>query len=150
MQPEDQGADDEIDREVRVPFLLRIFWRTNRHNPIHEYKLGDGSRPSSFPLNEIQMYTWSDATLRELVDLLKSTIGEARCNRNARLEFTIVALDRNAVYVPRNAGKVSLGRVGPDDEKTLSDLRFDIGDFLDVAIFLPSTHHQGKQRERYL
>jgi histone deacetylase complex subunit SAP18 len=118
----------------------------NRHNPTHEYKTSDCS-PPLFPQNELQLYTWSDATLRELTDLLKSTVGEARNNKNARLEFTVVALDQNTKYASRDVGKVSLSRNGPDDEKTLSDLRFDIGDFLDVAIFLPTAH--GRQRERY-
>lgn len=133
---------EEIDRSVRVPFLLRVFWRMNRHNPTHEYKTTDG-RSASFPLNEVQMYTWSDATLRELTELLKSTVGDARSNRNASLEFTIMAL-RNTVYVPRNAGKISLSRAGPDDEKTLNALQFDIGDCIDVAIFLPTAQY--KQR----
>ena len=40
-------------------------------------------------------------------------------------------------------GKVSSSRAGPDDGLTLSDIRFVVGDYLDVAIVQPQMHQGG-------
>jgi hypothetical protein len=50
-----------------------------------EYKsVGQGI----FPPNELQIYTWPDATLRELADLLKGSV-DAAGRKNASLQFSL-------------------------------------------------------------
>ena len=88
----------EIDRSKACPHLLRLFWRSNRNNSQIEYKsVADGK----FPQNEIQIYTWPDATLREICDLLKSTVALAR-QRHVNMSFDLVYPDRNGVHVIRH------------------------------------------------
>ena len=56
------------------------------------------------PSNELQMYTWLDATLRELTDLVKSAQPAAK-RQNARLEFALVYPDRKGRNVMRQVLK---------------------------------------------
>ncbi len=80
-----------------------------------------------------------DATLREITDLIKEVNNQAR-NRNARLSFTLVYPDKLGKSVMRDMGIVfGNPRYGnKDDNKTLDELRFEIGDFIDVSI---TTHY---------
>ncbi|CAI5459530.1 unnamed protein product [Closterium sp. Yama58-4] len=88
------------------------------------------------PKEEVQMYTWKDATLRELTDLLKEVVPEAR-RRDARLSFAFVYPNRQGRNVMKQAGITNSmpRRPTPDDNRTLHELGFQTGDFLDVAIF---------------
>lgn len=52
------------------------------------------------PPNELMMYTWEDATLRELTDLIKSAQPAAK-RQNARLEFALVYPDKKGRNVMR-------------------------------------------------
>lgn len=49
------------------------------------------------PKDEVQIYTWKDATLRELTDLVKEVAPAAR-RRNARLSFAFVFPDKNGRF----------------------------------------------------
>ena len=91
----------EIDRSKSCPHLLRLFWKSNRNNPQLEYK---SVAHGKYPPNEIQIYTWPDATLREIGDLLKSTVAIAR-QRNVTLSFELVYPDRNGVHIVRHVSK---------------------------------------------
>lgn len=91
----------EIDRSKSCPHLLRLFWKNNRNNPQLEYK---SVAHGKYPQNEIQIYTWPDATLREIGDLLKSTVAIAR-QRNVTLSFELVYPDRNGIHVVRHVSK---------------------------------------------
>lgn len=88
---------------------------------------------SDLPPNELTVYTWPDATLRELTDLVKSAQPAAR-RQNVRLEFAFVYPDAKGRNTMRPVGVVNSSRVGPDDTKTLKKLSFQTGDYLDVAI----------------
>ena len=97
-QANSSSGTPEIDRSKACPHLLRLFWRSNRNNSQIEYKsVAEGK----FPQNEIQIYTWPDATLREICDLLKSTVALAR-QRHVNLSFDLVYPDRNGVHVIRH------------------------------------------------
>ncbi|XP_058085494.1 histone deacetylase complex subunit SAP18 isoform X2 [Magnolia sinica] len=87
------------------------------------------------PKDEVQIYTWKDATLRELTDLVKEVAPEAR-RRDAKLSFAFVYPDKNGRYVVRPVGMTHSYGIGrrPDDGKALAELSFQIGDYLDVAI----------------
>jgi hypothetical protein len=87
-----------IDRSTSCPHLLRVFWQSNRNNSPLEYKAVVHDK---FPDNEIQIYTWPDATLKEIGDLLKSTVASSR-QKNVTLSFDLVYPDRNGVHVSRH------------------------------------------------
>ena len=80
------------------------------------------------------MLNRTDATLGELTDLLKE-ISSLAGRRRARLSFAIVSpLPREGIANVKRVGVVYTGRPGDDDRKTLRQLNFEPGDFLDVAI----------------
>lgn len=120
--------EPEIDREKICPLLLRVFPRIGGHHNIEEYAVR-GKEPDG----EVQIYTWPDASLRELAELVKEVNSDAR-QRNARLSFAFVYPDRRGRNVIKQVGTVHSIRPGEDDNKTLRALKFETGDFLDVAI----------------
>jgi histone deacetylase complex subunit SAP18 len=50
-----------------------------------------------YPNQEVQIYTWPDATLRELCELLQDVVPSA-ADYNARLDLSLVFLDRNGNF----------------------------------------------------
>jgi hypothetical protein len=75
-----------------------------------------------------------DATLREISSLIKSVRPEAR-PRDVKISFSSVYPDkRSGRFLIRELGKVHSSAKGIDDQKTLDEVRFEIGDFLDVSI----------------
>jgi len=128
---EERIHDRSIDREKTCPLLLRVFLSEQRHRPIVEYARGN------VPANELQIYTWQDATLKELTSLVKEVNPDAR-RKGTYFDFALVFPDvRGPGYRMREIGTTISGQPGPDDGKTLSDARFQIGDYLDVAITPP-------------
>ncbi|KAB2626691.1 histone deacetylase complex subunit SAP18 [Pyrus ussuriensis x Pyrus communis] len=118
-----------IDREKTCPLLLRVFTKTGSHHTNADFAVR-GKEPK----DEVQIYTWKDATLRELTDLVKEVAPAAR-RRNARLSFAFVYPDKHGHFVVREVGKtLSNGNGKLDDAKVLAELGFQIGDYLDVAI----------------
>ena len=75
-----------------------------------------------------------DATLRELTDLVKEVNEEARAP-TSRLDFCLVYPTRAGHFVFRPLGSVRSTKPGRDDDATLSRLRFQPGDYIDIAIF---------------
>lgn len=73
--------------------------------------------------------------MRELTELIKEVNPAAR-RREARLAFAFVYPDKRGRNVLREVGSVVATRKGDDDTKTLDQLHFETGDFLDVAIHL--------------
>ena len=73
---------DKVDRKTECPFLLRVFCKRDGHNKIDDYS------PTSVPnCEELQLYTWPDCSLRELTDLVKHALSDARrprCRLRAR------------------------------------------------------------------
>eukprot|EP00898_Chlorokybus_atmophyticus_P001037 jgi/Chlat1/1934/Chrsp153S02242 len=119
----------EVDREKTCPLLLRVFTKTGGHHTVEDFAVR-GKEPAQ----ELQIYTWPDATLRELTDLVKEVEPSAR-RRDARLSFAFVYPDRRGRNVIRQVGYTSsIPRRGEDDNKMLQQLNFQTGDFLDVAI----------------
>ncbi|CAL8086642.1 unnamed protein product [Orchesella dallaii] len=130
---EDVNKETEkaIDREKTCPLLLRVFCSTGRHNSLQEYSNG------SVPANELQIYTWIDATLKEISGLVKEVNPDAR-RHGTVFDFSLVYPDKFRGYRARSVGTTVSGQKTPDDNKTLSQLRFTIGDYLDIAITPPS------------
>ncbi|KAG0453216.1 hypothetical protein HPP92_025880 [Vanilla planifolia] len=77
------------------------------------------------PKEEVQIYTWKDATLRELTDLVKEVAPAAR-KRDAKLSFAFVYPDKNGRFVVRPVGMTYSYGNGRriDDAKTLDELSF--------------------------
>lgn len=122
--------EPQIDREKVCPLLLRVFTKNGVHHQIGEYQTR-GQEPK----DEVQIYTWADATLRELTDLVKEVQPAAK-RINARLEFAFVYPDKRGRNVMRMVGHTISGKPGlEDDRKSLKQLNFQTGDFLDVAIY---------------
>uniref|UniRef100_A0A8R7QN75 Histone deacetylase complex subunit SAP18 n=1 Tax=Triticum urartu TaxID=4572 RepID=A0A8R7QN75_TRIUA len=84
---------EPIDREKTCPLLLRVFTKVGGHHLNEEF-----SERGKEPKDEVQIYTWKDATLRELTDLVKEVALPAR-KRNARLSFAFVYPDKNGRFV---------------------------------------------------
>ncbi|KAK9273763.1 hypothetical protein L1049_018573 [Liquidambar formosana] len=119
-----------VDREKTCPLLLRVFTKSGGHHDKEEFQVRGKA-----PKDEVQIYTWKDATLRELTDLVKEVAPEAN-RRDTKLSFAFVYPDKRGHFVVKEVGMTySFGngrRV--DDSKALAELSFQIGDYLDVAI----------------
>lgn len=107
------------------------------------HDLEDYAARGKEPQDEVQMYTWTDATLRELTDLVKEVQTSAR-NPRARLQFALIYPDRQGKNVLRpvrccshgcfgvcdcpvsQVGSVHASRHGPDDLKTLKAVGFQV------------------------
>lgn len=127
---EKQPPKPPVDREKTCPLLLRVFTSNNRHNQLSDYARG------GVPNNELQIYTWLDATLRELTSLVKEVNPDAR-RKGTKFEFATVYMDRSGRHRFKDIGRTMAGCKGPDDQVTLRDQKFEIGDFMDIAISMP-------------
>ncbi|KAK3224732.1 hypothetical protein Dsin_004594 [Dipteronia sinensis] len=129
LQPPRPRAEP-VDREKTCPLLLRVFTKTESHHTAEDFAVR-GKEPK----DEVQIYTWKDATLRELTDLVKEVAPEAR-RRNAKLSFAFVYPDKRGRFVLRQVGMTHSYGNGRrlDDSRALAELNFEIGDYLDVAI----------------
>ena len=89
------------------------------------------------------MYTWTDATLKEITGLVKEVNPESR-RKGTYFDFALVYPDpRTPTYRMREIGSTCSGVKGVDDSKTLADCRFQIGDFLDIAVMAPNERPRG-------
>lgn len=116
-----------VDRCKTCPFLVRTFIHTGPRRSDDYRILATSSRRGD--LDEVAMYTWRDATLRELADLVRQVRPQAR-QKGARLAFALVFPDARGRHVMRPVGEVP----SSSDARTLDSLRFEIGDFLDVTV----------------
>merc|ERR1712007_53211 len=119
-----------LDRSRTCPFLLRVFHKIGSHHGLEAFA-ERGKEPID---NELQVYTWPDVTLRELVDLIKDVAPEAR-STTAKLSFRLIYPDKAGKNVMTELGTVTASKRGPDDEKPLSSSKFQTGDLLDLAIY---------------
>ncbi|KAE8906875.1 hypothetical protein PF005_g2330 [Phytophthora fragariae] len=125
MRPE-----DPIDREKHCPFLLRVFFSKGEHNRTEAFEALD-DKPIA---NELHIYTWPDATLREIADLVQDSNTEAQ-KPNMRLSICVVSETRGGKVLMRKVGYVNSSRRRcADDEKTLASVRFHPGDLVDIAM----------------
>lgn len=79
-----------------------------------------------------------DATLKELTSLVKEVYPEAR-KKGTHFNFAIVFPDpKMPMYRVKSIGSTISGRKGTEDSMTLQSQRFQIGDYLDIAITPPN------------
>eukprot|EP00823_Brevimastigomonas_motovehiculus_P009395 TRINITY_DN9058_c0_g1_i1.p1 TRINITY_DN9058_c0_g1~~TRINITY_DN9058_c0_g1_i1.p1 ORF type:complete len:138 (+),score=9.89 TRINITY_DN9058_c0_g1_i1:36-416(+) len=121
-------ADEKIDREKTVPLLLRVFPTQSAHHSEEDFAVR-GKEPK----DELQIYTWKDATLKELMEAIRSAKKQAR-DHTAKFSFAFVYPDKRGKNVLKTVGYTFSNRTSPDDNRTLASLKFETGDFLDVAI----------------
>lgn len=109
--------------------LLRVFCNVGGHHSAEEFQ---GQLPSE---TEMQIYTWPDATLKELSNLIKGVKQAAR-QPDARLSFAFVYPDKSGKNTVRKVGMTQGSRRTADDQRSLQSLAFEIGDYLDVAVLV--------------
>lgn len=152
----DLTSSEFTDHKQRCPFLLRVFVRTNGQLRREEF-----TDPQRLPDEELQVYTWMDATLSELASLIME-VDPAPRRRRANLRFSTVYRSSHMGKPTaqfRDLGRVTVGqevhcpagwnsclcrvltvmgwKQGPDDAKALRDTAFKIGDMLAVSVMLP-------------
>lgn len=158
-----------VDRQKSCPFLLRVFCNEGGHQHLDEYNPSQGRLPSP----EFQIYTWfvyfydqnnsntttrPDVTIREIIGLIQAVHPLARDFRML-LSFRIISpIYKTTQYKSRPIGtfparRRRAGQMRPAqdthvkrkimDTAQLGSLRFEIGDFLDVALLYP---HQRRPR----
>jgi histone deacetylase complex subunit SAP18 len=88
-------SEQIIDRPSTTPVFLRCFWKLQRHHHIAEYR---NVSKDVFPSREVQVYTWPDATLREITELLKEAIQEIR-EPMVLLHYNLVCVDRIGQWI---------------------------------------------------
>ncbi|KAK9203628.1 hypothetical protein WN943_013884 [Citrus x changshan-huyou] len=89
---------EPVDREKTCPLLLRVFTTSGGHHIAEDFAVR-GKEPK----DEVQIYTWKDATLRELTDLVKEVAPEAR-RRNAELSVAFVYPVKHGRFVLKQSG----------------------------------------------
>ncbi|KAI5801118.1 Sin3 associated polypeptide p18-domain-containing protein [Geopyxis carbonaria] len=128
----------KVDRQRTTPFLLKLFYRSGGFHRLDDF------RSHSQPREHIQIYTWRDCTLHELAILLSDAL-PAVCSPRSRCGFRLIFADTrygNVRYTSKDlgavvpAGDASLDIVA---KKTLSEVQFVVGDWIDVAVY-PEGH----------
>ena len=81
--------------------------------------------------------------MKELTSLVKEVNVDAR-KKGTFFDFAIIFPDaRSPMFRMREIGSCCAGRKGADDGVTLLSKRFQIGDFIDIAITPPSMRSPG-------
>jgi len=128
----EEKKDGVVDRERICPMLLRMFVCNGRHHPLSDYRRG------STPPNGLQVYTWKDATLKELSNLVQEINPETK-RRGTVFEFALIYIDQMKLNVrTRELGTVIVGQQGFEDNTQLGQSTFSVGDHIDVAVSYPS------------
>lgn len=121
-------AKTTLDRQKVCPMYVRLFCRMHGHHSPADFSARH--QPTD---DELTVYTWRDATLGELADLIKEVNIECR-RKDAVFDFQLVYADLRGKFLFKPMGRVLNGRPGRGDRRTLEDIRFMQGDFIDVAI----------------
>ena len=74
-----------------------------------------------------------DCTLKELSSLIREVNPDLR-EKGTVLSFATVYADRRGLHKVKEIGTTVCGRKGNDDLKTLRSQKFQIGDFMSVAV----------------
>lgn len=138
----------KIDRKKTCPFMVKMYCRINGHHRLEEFS------PPRFPVeDEMIVYTWRNATLKELSTLVREVLGENDLPGGVKGTDPVLKFSFNLLYPDsRRAGAhfktkpmgwtfeggepEALARQLEDSsEKTLESLSFQPGDFIDVAIY---------------
>lgn len=130
-----EDIEYEVDREKICPFLIRVFYNENEFSSLKQFDNG------AFPSNELQIYTWDDANLRELTNLI---IGELTIKNVIKLKFSCLFYDSKGYLQRKELGDVYIDKNTPSELKTLHSLRFVIGDYIDINIITSNKGYYSK------
>ncbi|GAA5913577.1 hypothetical protein JCM5296_001429 [Sporobolomyces johnsonii] len=149
----------KVDREKTCPFLLRVFVNDAVHHPDSAFST------TSLPTHhEHQVYVWRDSTLREILILLRDASPTLRASPLTRYSLRLVFWDaQHDRFTSQDLASISARELlsssstatggggastkdrsargayaNPRLDQTLAEARFVIGDYLDVALILPS------------
>lgn len=91
--------------------------------------------PGRLPDGEVHLHVWSDATIREVAELVKAVCSSAR-QRAAVLHMSLAYPDRTGRFKLRAIGSPAAASAGEADTATLSSVGYEAGDMLDVRVEL--------------
>ena len=72
-QQQERDKNQPIDREKQCPLLLRCFYKINGQYNVDDFSKQINGLPV-YPQDELQIYTWPDATLREIYNTVEDSI----------------------------------------------------------------------------
>ncbi|QDS77697.1 hypothetical protein FKW77_003834 [Venturia effusa] len=109
-------ANKTVDRQTDTPFLLKLFYKTASHHTVQDFQ-SDQQPP------HVQIYTWSNATLTELSQLIANNLPQLLPNPSVgtRLSFELVVqlqssrIDDMPRYTMKRLGTVVLGAIPRSD-----------------------------------
>ncbi|GAA5882299.1 hypothetical protein JCM16303_004057 [Sporobolomyces ruberrimus] len=139
-----QPKEPRVDREKTCPSLLRVFVNSQHHHPDSAFT--NSSLPVS---NEYQVFVWRDSTLREIVLSLRDAAPHLRNNTFAKYSLKLVfwdsKLDRHTSTDLASIAAKELGAMSSSEprraagaaDKSLTQVKYVVGDFIDVAYILP-------------
>ena len=137
-----------IDRQSTCPLLLRVFCNSNgRHHRPQDFS------STKVPADELQIYTWMDCTLKELMSLVHEVNPDTRQKGTVFSFATVFPYHSGnrvrgiSVFRIKEIGVTIAGKRGQDDNFTLSSQKFQIGDYIDIAIAI-KTENSKKERDR--
>lgn len=122
--------DRKIDRRKTCPLLLRAFPYDEKVTSSNTEQDGMPSlrKPDEYAtheglagMKECRLYTWKDATLGELADMIRKDMGRD----DVEMKFSLV--------YPDARGRMVMRKIGNDMTETLERVDFQIGDYLDVC-----------------
>lgn len=115
-----------------TPTLLRTFvWAGAADCTTGRYDRA----PGRLPEGEVHLHVWSDATIRELAELVKAVCSSAR-QRAAVLHMSLAYPDRTGRFKLRAIGSPASASAEEADTATLASVGYEAGDMLDVRVEL--------------
>ncbi|KAN0126381.1 Sin3 associated polypeptide p18 (SAP18) domain containing protein [Russula decolorans] len=158
MEEKTPAGQPIVDREKTAPFLIRAFVKVGSFHRLSQFQDG----PLPIP-DELQIFTWKDATLFELLTTVRNAAPNTIEYRHplSRYSFRTIYADagNRGQFAQKDLGTVysrdTLGDLGTverlleddsgvqdssdrqKDARTLDELRFVPGDYLCVAVMLP-------------
>ncbi|OLL22804.1 Histone deacetylase complex subunit SAP18 [Neolecta irregularis DAH-3] len=133
-------ATEPVDRQKTTPFLLRLFYKNGGFHHIDEFSV------DRQPIHdEVIIYTWKDATLLELTQLLSQACPQVK-KANTRCAFRLVYVDNvRGRMQTKDIGTVNLMQANAESSRTLEQERLVVGDWLDVAILSGPRAQAGRE-----
>lgn len=121
--------DTEIDRSELCPFLLRLLWKENESHELEELS----EEPDPEREHEIHLYTWLNASLREILNSVKTSLPMAN-RKNCSVIFFHVYQDTSGRFKKKSIATLHSVKHSKIDDITLTKIRFEIGDILEISI----------------
>lgn len=131
----------EVDRQKTCPFMVKMYCRINGHHRLDEFA------PPRFPVDdEVIVYTWRDATLLELSQLVRGVMsGPVATDPTLKFSFQLLYPNphRSGQFISKPLGWAfesipgdqQSSQIINSSERTLESFRFVPGDMIDVAIY---------------